>query len=153
MRIHSLTSKEILKALGIGIVTSLLLSTVMVPAIKSGISPLPKPLSLAFATTLFGRKLPMPVGLLFHVAYVTFWSMAYVALFWNRLTFMRALWLALVLWGLVLVFFFPFVGWGFLGLAITPKLILASFVPHFLFAFFLWGLCKLGFKKRQSIQQ
>ena len=143
MRIHSLTSKEILKALGIGIVTSLLLSTVMVPAIKSSISPLPKPLSLAFATTLFGRKLFMPVGLLFHVAYVTFWSMAYVALFWNRLTFMRALWLALVLWGLVLVFFFPFVGWGFLGLAITPQVDSRLICAPLSFCFFLVGAVQI----------
>lgn len=55
--------------------------------------------------------------------------------------------------GISLGFLLPLRGWGFLGLAITPKLILASFVPHFLFVFFLWGLCKLGFKKRQSIQQ
>ncbi len=76
MQIHSLARKEALKAVGIGILTALLLSAVMVPAFKFGISPMPKPHSLAFAETLFGRGLPMPVGLLFHVAYVTFWALA-----------------------------------------------------------------------------
>jgi hypothetical protein len=146
MQIHSLAPKEALKAVGIGIVTALLLSAVMVPAFKFGIAPMPKPPSLAFAETLFGRDLPLPVGLLFHVAYVTFWALAYVMVFRDRLTFLNALWLGLGLWVVILVFFFPVVGWGFLGLAISPKLIPASLVPHVLFAVLLWGLCRIGFK-------
>jgi hypothetical protein len=145
MQIHNLTPKEWLKALGVGIATAILLSAVMVPALKLGISPLPKPLGLAFAETVRGRPLPLPAGLLFHIAYVTFWSVAFVALFKNDLSFRRALLLALVLWIGVLVLFFPFVGWGFLGLGISPKLIVASLVPHLLFAAFLWGLCRRVF--------
>ena len=147
MQIHSLTPKEALKAVGIGIVTALLLSAVMVPAFKFGISPMPKPPSLAFAETLFGRDLPLPVGLLFHIAYVTFWAVAYVVLFWDRLTIWNALWLGLGLWVVILLVFFPLFGWGFLGLEISPKLIPASLAPHLLFAAFLWGLCRIGFKK------
>ena len=40
---------------------------------------------------------------------------------------------------------FPIVGWGFLGLGISPKLIPAALVPHLLFAAFLWGLCRVFF--------
>ncbi len=153
MRIHSLAPKEALKAVGIGILTALLLSAVMVPAFKFGISPMPKPPSLAFAEALFDRGLPMPVGLLFHVAYVTFWALAYVMVFRDRLTFLNALWLGLGLWVVILVFFFPVVGWGFLGLAISPKLIPASLVPHVLFAVFLWGLCRIAFKKKTQSEE
>ena len=153
MQIHSLAPKEALKAVGIGILTALLLSAVMVPAFKFGISPMPKPPSLAFAETLFGRGLPMPIGLLFHVAYVTFWALAYVMVFRDRLTFLNALWLGLGLWVVILVFFFPVVGWGFLGLAVSPKLIPASLVPHVLFALFLWGLCRIGFKKKTESEE
>ena len=145
MQIHNLTPKEWLKALAVGIATAILLSVVMVSAQKLGISPFPKPLGLAFAETVLGRALPLPVGLLFHVAYVTFWSVAFVVLFRNSLSFGKALLLALVLWIGVLVGFFPVVGWGFLGLGIGPKLIVASLVPHLLFAAFLWGLCRLVF--------
>ncbi len=35
-----------------------------------------------------------------------------------------------------------------MGLAVGPKLIPASLVPHALFAVFLWGLCRMGFKKK-----
>ena len=88
----------------------------------------------------------MPVGLLFHVAYVTFWSIAYVVLFWDRLTIRNALWLGLGLWVVILIVFFPLFGWGFLGLGISPKMIPALLVPHVLFAVFLWRLCRWGFK-------
>lgn len=122
----------------------------MFMGMKTGISPLPKPLGLAFAETVLGSSLPLPVGLLFHAAWVTLFSAVYVVLFRDALTFMRAFWLAFALWILVLIFFFPLVGWGFLGLAITPKLIIASAVPHLLFAIFLWGLCRLSFNKNQE---
>lgn len=148
MQIHKLAPSEWLKAIGVGIATAILLSAVMVPAFKLGISPLPKPLGLAFAETVLGGPLPLPVGLLFHVAYVTFSSVAYVMLFRNNLTLPNALLLGLVLWILVLVVFFPVVGWGFLGLAVSPKLIVAALVPHVLFAVFLWGLCRLVFKRQ-----
>ncbi len=149
MKLHALTPKETWTAIGIGVVTALLLSAVMVPALRFGVSPLPKPLGLAFAETVLGRELPLPVGLLFHVVYVTLWSVAYVLLFRDRLTFTSALGLGLALWVLVLVVFFPVVGWGFLGLGVGPRLIAASLVPHLLFAVFLWALARLAFGRRR----
>lgn len=127
------------KAIGIGIAVSVLTAIVMVALLKAGVSPFPKPPSLAFAETLLGRSLPLPVGLLFHTAYVTFWSVVFVRYF-PRKTVLTALALAAVLWVGILVVFFPVVGWGFAGLAISPKLIVASVLPHLLFGLFLWGL-------------
>ena len=146
MHIHRLSRKEALKALGIGVLTAVLLSAIMVPAFKLGIAPLPEPPSLALAKLLLGANTPLPVGLLFHVAYVTFWSVVYVSVFRDRLTFLNALWLGLALWVAILVVFFPVLGWGFFGLAISPKLIPAALAPHVLFAVILWGLCRWGFK-------
>ena len=150
MQVHRFEPVELLKTIAIGIGTAVLLSAVMVPALRLGISPLPKPLGLAFAETVLGRSLPLPVGLLFHVAYVTAWSVVYVALFRPALTFRTALALGLFLWLLVLFTFFPIVGWGVLGLAVTPKLIVASLVPHLLFVVFLWGLCRVGFRRTRG---
>ncbi len=148
MRSPALSLKDLAKAIGVGVATAVLLSAVMVPAFKLGVSPLPKPLGLAFAETLLGRTLPLPVGLLFHVVYVTFWAVIYVVVFRARRTLVSALLLGLVLWLVVLVVFFPVVGWGFLGLGVGPKLIVASLVPHLLFAVFLWGLCRFVFRNR-----
>lgn len=147
MKFHRLSGREWLKVLGVGIATGLLLSAVMVPLFKTGVSPLPKPLGLAFAETVLGRPLPLPVGLLFHLAYVTFWSMAFVVFLRDRLTLRNAIILALVLWIAVLVVFFPLVGWGVLGLSVGPVLIGASLVPHLLFGLFLWAFCRLAFRR------
>lgn len=127
------------RAIGIGIGVSVLTAIVMVALLKAGLSPFPKPPSLAFAETLLGRTLPMPVGLLFHTAYVTFWSVVFVRYF-PRKNLLTALGLAAALWVVILVVFFPVVGWGFAGLAISPQLIVASAVPHLLFGLLLWGL-------------
>lgn len=95
MQIHRMSPGETLKAVGIGVLTALLLSAIMVPAFKFGIAPMPKPPALAFAQLLLGPNVPLPVGLLFHVAYVTFWAVVYVVFLWDRLTFLNALWLGL----------------------------------------------------------
>ena len=138
---HALDGRDWAKASGVGMAVSALTAMFMFAGLKSGVSPLPKPLGLAFAETVLGRLLPLPVGLLFHTVWTTTFSVLYVVLFRDALTFMRALWLAVALWLLVLVFFFPVVGWGFFGLGVGPKLIFGAAVPHLLFALFLWGLC------------
>jgi hypothetical protein len=50
--------------------------------------------------------------------------------------------LAGALWLVILVLFFPVVGWGIAGLNVSSKLVPASFVPHVLFGIFLWALDK-----------
>ena len=145
MRIHDLSPREWARAVGIGVANGLLLSAVMVPANLAGVAPFPQPPSLAFAETVLGGPLPLPVGLLFHLVYVAFWTVAFVAVARHALTLRNALGLALALWVVALVVFFPINGWGFLGLAIGPQLIVAALVPHALFGVFLWGLCRLAF--------
>lgn len=127
------------RAIGIGLGVAVLTAAVMVTLLKTGISPFPKPPSLAFAETLLRRELPLPVGLLFHTAYVTFWCVVFVRFFPQR-NLKTALALALVLWLVILAVFFPLVGWGFAGTHVSPKLIPASLLPHFLFGILLWGL-------------
>ncbi len=149
MGLRKLTISEGLKASLVGIATALMLTAVMTGMMASGFSALPKPLGLAFAETVIGRALPLPVGLLFHVVYVMFWSVFYVSLSRDTFSLVTALILGGVLWVGVLVVFFPIVGWGFLGLAVSPKLIVASLVPHILFAVILWGLCCIVFKSKR----
>lgn len=146
MALITLTRKDFVKALGVGILTALILSAITVPAFMAGLPPAPQPPSLAFAEALFGATLPLAVGVLFHVAYVTAWSVIYVGLFRERLSFLRALGLAAFLWAVALVVFFPINGWGFLGLGVGPKMIPFAAVPHLLFAIVLWGLCRWAFR-------
>jgi len=136
-----------IKALGAGAATAVLLSLIMIPAAKFGMSPFPKPLGLAFAETLFG-PVPLAVGLLFHLLYVTFWGTVYVLLFRDRFTFSSALVLGLVLWVLALSFFMPLVGWGLFGFGIGPQIIPAALASHLLFSIFLWSICRGFFSAR-----
>ena len=139
MKWHSLTGQDYVRAIAIGIGVSILTAAFMAATLKAGVSPLPKSLGLAFAETVLRRPLPLPVGLLFHAVWVTAFSVIYVGLFRDALTFGRALLLGFLLWIFVLVFFFPVVGWGLLGLAVSPKLIIGAALPHLLFAVILWG--------------
>lgn len=127
------------RAIGIGVGVALLTAAVMVSLLKAGVSPLPKPPSLAFAEVILGRSLPLPVGLLFHVSYVTFWSVVFVRYFPRR-SLSTAFALAFVLWVGILIVFFPILGWGIAGLQVSAKLIPASLLPHVLFGLFLWAL-------------
>lgn len=145
MRLHSLSPSEWVKTLAIGVGVSMLTGVIMLIGLRTGLLPLPKSLGLAFANTLLGTSVSKPVGFLFHTLWVTLFSAVYVVLFRDALTFLRAFWLAFALWILTLVVFFPIVGWGFFGLAVTPKLIIASAAAHLLFAVFLWGMCKSSF--------
>jgi len=131
-----------LKAGGVGLVTAILTAVLMLMAIKQGISPLPEPLGLAFAEAILGTTLPKPVGFIFHAAWVILWTLVYVRLS-PAIRFSHALYLAAALWASALVIFMPIAGWGFLGLAVTPKLIVAAIIPHLLFAVFIWTGSKL----------
>ena len=85
---------------------------------QTGLSPLPGPLALAFAQTIFAAEgLPLVIGLLFHTAWTTSWTVIFVVVFRNNPSFLKALGLGLTLWLVVLMVFFPIVGWGLLGLA------------------------------------
>lgn len=116
---------------------------------QTGLSPLPGPLALAFAQTIFAAEgLPLVTRLLFHTAWTTSWTVIFVVVFRNNPSFLKALGLGLTLWLVVLMVFFPIVGWGLLGLAQSPALIVGSLVPHLLFAVLLWAGCRLLYPPR-----
>jgi hypothetical protein len=140
-----LSARDWGKAAAAGVATGIILAVINVIALTSHLSPLPKPLGLAFAETVLGRQLPLPVGLLFHLAWVTLVSVGYVVWWRDALTLKNTAILAFGLWLLVLLVFFPIVGWGLFGLAISPKLIVPAAVSHALFAVILWGMCRLLF--------
>ena len=141
-------SRILLRGVALGLVNGILLSLIMVPAFLAGIPPMPEPPSLAFAEALLGEGLPMPVGLAFHLAYVTFWSAVWVVWDHPQLRLATAFALAALLWAIALVVFFPINGWGLLGLSVSPMLIPGALVPHVLFALLLWALGRLFFGVR-----
>src|SRR3546814_10935031 len=63
---HERDGRSWLRAIGIGVLVSIITAAVMVTLTAAGLSPFPEPPSLAFAPTVIGRDLPLPVALLFH---------------------------------------------------------------------------------------
>lgn len=151
MKWQPLSRQDWGRAIGVGIAVSILTAAFMAATMKAGISPLPKALGLAFAETVLRRPVPLPVGLLFHTVWVTAFSILYVGLYRDTLSFGRALTLGIALWIFVLLFFFPVVGWGLLGLSVSPKLILGAALPHLLFAILLWGGCRWAFRQHSGL--
>jgi hypothetical protein len=127
------------RGVGIGIIVAVLTALFMMGMARAGLAPFPKPPSLAFAETLLARPLPLPVGLLFHAAYVIFWSVLFVR-FFPRRTMGTGLILRMALWLVALLVFFPIVGWGIAGMHVSPKLAVAAIFPHTMFWLFLWLL-------------
>jgi hypothetical protein len=74
----------------------------------------------------------------------------YVVLWRDAPTLVRAFRPAFEPWILALLLFFPVAGRSFPGLVVTPGLIVASAVPHLLFATLLRGPCRLRLDPRQG---
>lgn len=149
MRFHILTGSDSWKAIVAGLITAVVTASISMLLINSGISPFSAPPALIFAGQ-FIENPAMPVGFLFHLAYVVAASVIFVSLFRDNMSFLSALGWSVALWVIALVVFFPIIGWGFLGLAQSPQFIVAALVPHALFAVFLWGSCRLLFKNTAS---
>ena len=146
-----ITSGRFWKAIAAGLITSAVTAAVMAVALKSGLSPLPKPLGLAFAQWVTGQQLPLPAGLLFHAAYVTAWSTLFVLLAPGLLRFLPILGFGLVLWLIAIFVFTPLVGWGVAATGVAGlKGIPATLVPHLLFSIVLWLSCRGLFRSRTS---
>lgn len=138
------TTRPYGKAITAGVITSVVTGAIMAIALKTGVSPFPEPLGLAFANWLTGQSLQLPVGLLFHTAYVTLWSTLFIILAPRWLRFGPILAFGLALWLIAIFVFTPLVGWGFAATGVAGfKGVIATLVPHLLFSLVLW-LCCLG---------
>jgi hypothetical protein len=146
----AMTVSDAMKAVGVGVLAGLVLSALIVAALKTGISPLPKPLCIAFMEAALHQPLGLAAGLTFHVLWVAFWSFFYTFLFWSDLMLIGALGFALVLWLLAMLFFFPAVEWGFFGSKVGPLAVVDAVISHSLFAVVIWALNVWAFGSRPT---
>ncbi len=150
----TITSQRFGRAMAAGVITSVATAVIMVIAMKTGLSPLPKPLGLAFAQWMIGRPLPLPVGLLFHLAYATGWSTLFILLAPRWLRFWPILGFGLTLWLIAIFVITPLVGWGVAATAVAgPKGVIATLIPHLLFSVFLWLSCRWLFHSNPSVKE
>ena len=129
-----------------GVAVAWSLSTLILVAKNTGISPLPAPLGVAFTHKLFGSGLGpralLPVGLLLHTLWVMAGTAAYVAGFRHRLTFANAALVATGMWLTANIVFAPAAGWGLFAARQGADVAVALVATHALFAVFAWALCR-----------
>lgn len=135
MNEKQLTSATAKRGLIGGLWGTLAMSLVMGAATASGASPLPQPVPAALVGAALGtvaKPFLMITALLLHFA-IGGVSGALLASVQDRITYGNALGLGVLLWlGMQLVVF-PVVGWGIFGTAVTPKLAVATLVPHLVY--------------------
>lgn len=139
-----------LRGIAAGLLTGILAAVVMIALMKNGLSPMPAPLGLAFVNTLFHRHMPLPLGILFHLAYVTFWGTVFVLFAHQRTSALRVAVLSGALYLFALLVFVPLVGWGIFGTAVGPRVAGGLAITHALFGLFLWLSCRLPFLRRRD---
>lgn len=120
------------------------MSILMLLALVSGMSPMPQPVPKAVVGHLFGRGFPKPammalaVGL--HLSYGGVFG-AVLARVYRPVTVQKGIALGIGLWALMQVTFLPFLGWGPFGVAVTPKIAVATLVLHLVYGGMLgWAL-------------
>lgn len=116
----------------------------MMIAVVSGLSPMPQPIPKAVVAHLFGSGVPKPMLMILaiglHLGYGGLFG-AILAQSAEPVTIGTGLVFGVALWALMQVTFLPFLGWGFFGTAITPKIAVATLVLHLVYGGVLgWAL-------------
>lgn len=118
---------------GWGAVATVVMSALMIAGVATGISPMPKPIPVALVARTLGNGLPMPaliaLGALAHLAYGAAAGAVLSGLV-RRVTVVRALGYAALLWALMNLVWLPYLGWGVFGTAITAKIAVATLLLH-----------------------
>jgi hypothetical protein len=131
--------------LGAGVLAGLLLSGLIAAAAVTKVTLVPKPLCVAFMEAALHRPVTLAAGVAFNIVWVAFWSFFYVFLFWKGLPLAGAVGLAVTLWLLSMVFFFPAVGWGYFGMKLGARAGIDSMISYAVFAAVIWSLNRLLF--------
>ena len=128
----------------LGLAIALSISTLFLVAHQINASPLPMPLAIAFVVRLFGKgafspHVLLPLGLAFHMLYLTTATVTSVRTFHRRLGAASAFITAFVLWLGAGAVFLPVVGWGAFGLGLGVGAAVFVAGVHALYGLFLWA--------------
>ncbi|SDP29328.1 hypothetical protein SAMN04487905_10383 [Actinopolyspora xinjiangensis] len=120
---------------GWGVAATVLMSVVMLVGTATGLAPLPNPVPLALVGRTVGA-LPQPalIGLavLVHLTYGAVAATVLTGLI-RRVSVGFAVGYGLSLWALMGLVWLPYLGWGLFGTAVTPRIAVATLVPHLVY--------------------
>jgi uncharacterized membrane protein (DUF2068 family) len=142
-------AKRLAAGFGWGVVATLAMSALMIVGVITGLSPMPSPIPEAIVSKVFGEGLPRPLIMLLaagaHLTYGGLWG-AVLAALTRPVTLWKGLGWGVLLWLIMQVIFLPFLGWGFFGAAITPRIAVATLVLHLIYGATLGLLMDRGRK-------
>jgi hypothetical protein len=130
-------TRRLAAGFGWGLVATLAMSILMIIAVATGLSPMPKPIPAAMVGKVVGgvvrEGIPQPaivaLAVASHFVYGGFWG-AVLAALTRPVTLWKGIGLGVILWLIMQLAVLPFLGWGLFGLAITPLIAVATLVLH-----------------------
>ena len=145
-------TKRLSVGFGWGVVATIAMSVLMILGVLTGLSPMPSPIPEAIANKglgLLGVGLPGPlIMLLAAVAHLSYGGVAgaILAALVRPVTVWKGLGWGVLLWLVMQVAVFPFLDWGFFGVAITPRIAVATLALHLVYGATLGLLMDRGRK-------
>lgn len=144
-------TKRLAIGFGWGMAATLAMSVIMIIGYTTSIAPMPKPIPGAVVGKVvkgvIGAEAPqteiMALAIVSHFAYGGLWG-AVLAGLTRRATIWKGLGLGAILWLLMQIVVLPFLGWGFFGLAITPRIAVATLILHLVYGSTLGWLLDRG---------
>jgi hypothetical protein len=142
-------AKRLAAGFGWGVVATIVMSVLMIIGVITGLSPMPSPIPEAIVSKIFGEGLPRPLIMLLaagaHLSYGGI-SGAVLAGLTRPVTLWKGLGWGVLLWLIMEIAVLPFLGWGFFGVAITPRIAAATLVLHLVYGATLGLLMDRGRK-------
>lgn len=145
-------AKRLASGFGWGVVATLAMSALMILGVLTGLSPMPSPIPAAIVNNglaLLGVGLPMPLIMLLAAgAHLSYGGVAgaVLAALTRPVTLWKGLGWGVLLWLVMQVVVLPLLGWGFFGVAITPRIAVATLVLHLVYGLTLGLLMDRGRK-------
>lgn len=115
-----------------GLAATVVMSAIMLAATAAGIAPMPRPVPIALVAHILGLTPgPALVGLAAaaHLGYGALAGAALAGLV-RRVTVWIGLGYGVALWALMGLVWLPYLGWGWFGAAVTPRIAAATLVLH-----------------------
>lgn len=130
-----LSARRLVVGAGSGAVATLVMSALMLAGTATGVSPMPKPVPAALVAHTLG-SIPTPgvlvLAVIAHLAYGAA-AGALLAGLLARVTGWVGLGYGVVLWAVMGLVWFPYLGWGLFGTAQTPRIAMATLVLHLVY--------------------
>ncbi len=132
-------TKRLAVGFGWGVVATIAMSALMILGVVTGLSPMPAPIPSAIVNRglgLLGVGLPMPLIMFLAAgAHLSYGGVAgaILAALTRPVTLWKGLGWGVLLWLVMQVVVFPFLGWGLFGVAITPRIAVATLVLHLVY--------------------